>query len=97
MSVPEDRGGEGESSKQSPGLCPQELRVSPKKGKTPLCLAGVGITHCSVALENSSKAWGTLSHAVPYPIPLCSVFPYRRPTHSDQFEKHGATMVINLD
>lgn len=44
MSVPEDRGGEGESRKQSPGLCPQELRVSSKKGETPLCLAGVGIT-----------------------------------------------------
>lgn len=73
-----------------PGLCPQELTVATKKGKTPLHLADVGITHCSVALEKSNEAWGTLSPAVPYP--LC-----RRHTHSDQFEEHGATVVINLD
>lgn len=90
MFVHEDQGGEGGSRKHSPWSLSPRTYSSHKERQDSLHLADVNITHCSVALENSNEAWGTLSPAVPYP--LC-----RRHTHSGQFEEHGATVVINLD
>lgn len=77
------------------GLCPQELTVAPKKGKAFLYLENVGTIHCSMALENSRKAWGTLVTCRPLPTALFVwLSPREGLTHSDQCEGCGATVLI---
>lgn len=93
--IPAEQVEERNLGNRATGLCPQELTVAPKKGKAVLYLEDVGTIHCSMALENSRKAWGTLVTCRLLPAALfVQLSPRGGLTHSDQCEGCGATVLI---